>query len=87
MDIALKDRQNEYLFDGVCQNGCDFVNYDYDTKKVKCSCDAKESSSSFAFMKIDKKNLLDTFNNEKKQKAKNPTVTCYSGYGYYNSGL
>ena len=56
-DISLEERKNEYPSNAVCQDGCDFVNYDYNTKKAKCSCDAKESPDSFADMKIDKKKL------------------------------
>ena len=62
-DITLKDRKNEYPSNAVCQDGCDFDDYDYNIKKAKCSCHAKESSSSFAGMKIDKKKLLDNFKN------------------------
>ena len=55
-DISIKDRQNEYPSKAVCQDGCEFSDYDYNSKKAKCSCDAKESASSFKDMKIDKKN-------------------------------
>ena len=55
-DITLKDRKNEYPSKTVCQDDCNFVGYNYTTKKAKCSCKAKKSSSSFADMKIDKKN-------------------------------
>ena len=58
-DISLKDRKNEYPSKTVCENDCDFVDYNYTTKKAKCSCEYKKSSSSFAHMKIDKKKLLD----------------------------
>ena len=55
-DIIINDRQKEYPSKAVCQDGCEFADYDSKTKKAKCSCDAKESPSSFADMKIDKKN-------------------------------
>ena len=58
-DISLKDRKKEYPSKTVCENDCDFVDYNYTTKKAKCSCEYKKSSSSFAHMKIDKKKLLD----------------------------
>ena len=64
-DITLKDRKSEYPSIAVCQDDCTFVDYNYTLKKAKCSCDAKESSSSFAEMKIDKKKLLDNFKNIK----------------------
>ena len=44
---------------------CDFVNYNYTLKKAKCSCNIKESSSSFKDMKINKNKLLDNFKNIK----------------------
>ena len=64
-DIIIKDRQNEYPSLAVCQDGCDFFDYNYNLKKAICSCHAEESSSSFADMKIDKKKLLDNFKNIK----------------------
>ena len=57
-DISLKDRKNEYPSKAVCQDDCDFVGYNDVTKKAKCSCIAKKSSSSFADMKIDKKKII-----------------------------
>ena len=64
-DITLNDRKNEYASKAVCQDGCDFTDYNYTIKKAICSCDAKESSLSFADMKIDKNKLLDNFKNLK----------------------
>ena len=60
-DISLKDRKNEYPSKAVCQDGCEFSDYDYNSKKAKCSCDAKESASSFKDIKIEKKKLLEIF--------------------------
>ena len=60
-DITLKDRKNAYPLKTVCQDDCDFVEYNFTSKKAKCSCKAKESSSSFANMKIDKNKLLEIF--------------------------
>ena len=64
-DIPLDERKKEYIVNAVCQDGCEFSDYDYNTKKAKCSCDAKESAASFKDMKIDKKKLLDNFKNIK----------------------
>ena len=64
-DIILKDRRDEYPSKTVCQDDCDFVDYNYTIKKAKCKCKAKESSSSFTDMIIDKKKLLDNFKNIK----------------------
>ena len=62
-DISLKDRQTEYANNDkiVCQEGCDFSDYDYDNYIAKCSCKVKESSSSIAEMNIDKAKLLENF--------------------------
>ena len=62
-DILLKDRKNEYINNNkaVCQDGCDFSKYDYNTLKAICSCEVKESSSSFATMNIDKEKLFKNF--------------------------
>ena len=60
-DITLQDRKNEYTSQTVCQDDCDFIYYNYTSKKAKCSCEAKESKASFADMKINKKKLLDNF--------------------------
>ena len=49
----------------ACQDGCDFADYNNTLKKAKCSCKAKESSSSFEEMTIDKNKLLDNFKNIK----------------------
>ena len=47
-DISLKDRKKEFIEDNkkVCQDDCDFSEYDYKTQKAKCSCKVKASSSS-----------------------------------------
>jgi len=64
-DITLKDRQKEYPSNAVCQDGCEFSDYDYNTKKAKYFCEVKESALFFKDMKIDKKKLLDNFKNIK----------------------
>ena len=66
-DILLSDRKNEYINGNkaVCQDGCDFIKYDYETLKAICSCDIKESSSSFASMNINKDKLFGNFINIK----------------------
>ena len=49
----------------VCQDDCDFTEYDYETLKAKCSCKVKESSSSFLDMNINKTKLYENFINIK----------------------
>ena len=62
-DIPLNDRQKEYKEQNktICQDGCYLSNYDYATKKVNCSCQAKESPLSFADMKINTTELYKNF--------------------------
>ena len=64
-DITLNDIKKQYPSKAVCQDDCDFVDYNYTSKKAKCSCKAKESSLSFADMKINRNKLLDNFKNIK----------------------
>ena len=62
-DIPLSDRQKEYKQQNktICQDGCYLFNYNYTTKKVNCSCQAKESPLSFADMKINTTELYKNF--------------------------
>ena len=62
-DITLEDRKKEYMKrkNIICQEGCDFSNYDYNTQRANCSCDVKESSSSFANMNINTTKLYEKF--------------------------
>ena len=62
-DIILKDRKKEFIEGNktVCQDDCDFSEYDDKNQKVKCSCKVKESSTSFVDIKINKTKLLNTF--------------------------
>ena len=62
-DILLKDRKNEFINSNkaVCQDGCVFIKYDYNTSKALCSCDIKETSSSFALMNINKEKFFENF--------------------------
>ena len=42
-DISLQDRKKEFV-DGnktVCEDGCDFEEYDYIYERAKCSCKVK----------------------------------------------
>ena len=45
----------------VCQDDCDFSEYDSNINKAKCLCQAKESSSSFIDMQINKTKLYQSF--------------------------
>ena len=62
-DIIIKDRREEFIENKktVCQDGCDFTNYDYKNKKAQCSYDVEEKSDNYADMIIDEKKLLKNF--------------------------
>ena len=62
-DISLKDRKEEFINKNktVCQEDCDFSEYDFNTNNAKCKCKVKESSKSFADMNINKEKLLNNF--------------------------
>ena len=62
-DISLKDRQKEFVEGNktVCQDDCDFSEYNSDTLKANCSCKIKESSNSYADMNINKTKLYENF--------------------------
>ena len=59
-DITLNDRKHEYKEGDniICQEDCVFSEYYSIIKKAKCDCEIKESSLSFANMKIDKNKLF-----------------------------
>ena len=61
--MTLSDRKKEYMKGNqiICQEGCDFKSYDYKTQEVNCSCEVKESSSSFANMDINTTKLYEKF--------------------------
>ena len=46
-DIILKDRQNEYInnYMSLCEKNCEYIKYDFDTKKVLCKCFIKKKFS------------------------------------------
>ena len=66
-DISLKDRQNEFINRDkiICQEDCDFSEYNYETLVAKCSCEVKKCSDSFADMNINKAKIFENFKNIK----------------------
>ena len=66
-DIPLADRQKEFIDNNkfVCQEDCDFSEYNYITYTAECLCKVKESSQSFSEMNIDKIKLFENFLNIK----------------------
>ena len=59
----MNDRKKEYKKGNniICQEDCDFSSYDYNIHEAICSCNVKESSSSFANMKINKEKIYEKF--------------------------
>ena len=59
-DLTFDDRKKEFFSKNriVCQENCDFSDYDYNIQKAKCSCEIKESSKSFANMNININQVL-----------------------------
>ena len=59
----MKDRKKEFIDENktVCQDGCEFSEYNYKFQKVKCSCDIKEASNTIANMFINKEKLFKRF--------------------------
>ena len=45
----------------VCQEDCDFVAYNKENMMANCSCEVKETSSSFKDMKINKTQIYNCF--------------------------
>ena len=62
-DITLKDRKKDFIDKNmtVCQEDCEFSEYDKENNKVKCICNIEESSSSIANIKINKAKLFENF--------------------------
>ena len=62
-DITLKDRKEEFVKNNktVCQDNCDFKDYDYQIQKAKCSCKVKQSSASSALMNINITEIINNF--------------------------
>ena len=66
-DISLKDRKNEFIEGNktICQDDCDFKEYDFINQKAKCSCKVKESPKSILDMKINTTKIYENFMNIK----------------------
>ena len=66
-DISLIDRQKDFVDNNkmICQEDCDFSEYNYITSTAKCTCKVKESSQSFKEMNINKERFFENFINTK----------------------
>ena len=62
-DIILNDRKKEFVEKNktVCQEDCNFVGYNFNTKRVNCSCDVKEASLFFENIIINRNKLYHNF--------------------------
>ena len=62
-DIILEDRQNEYANNNLtlCQNDCELLKYDEETKFASCECDIKNGINIIGDIVIDKDKLLECF--------------------------
>ena len=62
-DIPLADRKNEFLDNNmtICEENCEIKSYDYNNKRVKCSCEIKIKIPYFDDIHFDKKELLKRF--------------------------
>ena len=54
-DVTLQDRYNDYnLRNKLCQNGCEFNNYDSSNKKVECYCPPNKGFTDLSITDIEK---------------------------------
>ena len=62
-DITLSDRKQEFMNNNMslCEENCELSEYNYITKKAKCSCDVKVSMPLIENIKFDKKRFFDNF--------------------------
>ena len=67
IDISLNDRQNDYKNNNlsICEEDCDFSQYNERTKKAVCSCLTKTKMESISKIKVDKNKLFSNFKNIK----------------------
>ena len=73
-DILLNDRKIEFITYNktLCQEECDFTDYNYDTIKANCSCKIKESNIN---INKNKTKLVESFGINEKSKSSNFGVT------------
>ena len=62
-DISLKDRRNEFVENNLtlCEENCELIEYNYEKKKAKCSCDVKLSIPPDYDIKFNKKEFFKSF--------------------------
>ena len=77
-DITLSDRKHEFVDNNmsICEINCDFISYNYETKKAVCSCDIKIEIPFMENIKFDKNVLLNSFT-DIKNIANIKILNCY----------
>ena len=77
-DISLKDRKKEFVENNktICQDDCKFYDYNHSIQKANCSCEVKESSTSFNDMNINKEKLYENFGESKKEVSNLGITSC-----------
>ena len=62
-DIIINDRIEEYFNNDMnaCEENCDFIDYDYENKKAKCSCKIKYYIKKYSEININKTLLYERF--------------------------
>ena len=65
VDISLSDKKEDFINNnlGICEDECDLISYNYETKKAVCSCSIKTEISLMNNIKKDKESLLSSFTN------------------------
>ena len=93
-DICLKDRRNEFIRNNMilCEENCEFIDYNYIIKKVKCFCDIKTNINPNYDIKFNKKEFYKGFT-DIKNIANIEVLKCYKiafiiknliyNYGFY----
>ena len=66
-DLSLKDRKQIFINKNMtlCEEDCDLIDYNYTTKKAKCSCKIKINLPLIDDIKIDKERLFNSFSDLK----------------------
>jgi len=62
-DKTLKDRQNEYKSNNIsiCEEDCEFIDYNFESKKAICSCLTKVKLPIISEIKVDTRKLFSNF--------------------------
>ena len=65
VDMVLSDKKEDFINNnlGICEDGCEIISYNYETKKAVCSCGIKTEIPLMNDIKFDKETLLNSFTN------------------------